>query len=79
MPRTTESISVKGLTYEAVKKHCLARGLAIGPEVSKWIEEHLDGKEAQARLRAEQSPPEPPKPRRSERSLNAEIRKHFTF
>lgn len=78
MAKTTEYISVKGATYEAVKKHCLARGLPIGPEVSRWIDEHLDVKEIQARRRAEQ-PPEPPKPRRSERSLNAEIRKHFTF
>lgn len=77
MSNIMKDVSVRGKMYQAVRDYCREKGVAIGPEVSQWIEDHLDMYETSVQLSIEK--PKRLRPRRSKRAIEAEIRKHFTF
>lgn len=69
---TRRSISVKGLTYQRIKKYCDARGLSV----SGWIEDLIEAKMLEEGI---------PKefvlaPKNPQKSIPEEIiSQHFTF
>lgn len=71
--QTRRAISVKGLTYQRLKKHCEEKGISVSGFVEKIIAERLDSLGVPEETVLEPRPPRP------ERADPAFLGSSFTF